>query len=82
MVNYSSIVGSVADEAVGVTYLPYQRTGWGASAERIAIGWSTDPIGNLITEFVPDVASHINVHVVFLQRVINRVALAEGGTAP
>ena len=82
MVNYSTILGSIADEAVGVTYLPYQRTSWGASAERIALGWATDPVGNYITEFVPDVASHINIRIVFLQRIINRVAIEEGATAP
>jgi hypothetical protein len=39
---------------------------------------ATDPIGNLITEFVPDLARHVNVHVVFVQRVIDQVAREEG----
>ncbi len=79
MPNYSTIVGSLVDEAVDVTYVPYQRTGWGPSAERIASGWATAPVGNFVTEFVPDVARHININVVFIQRIINRVALEEGG---
>lgn len=78
IVNYSNIVGTVADEAVDVTYVPYQRVGWGPSAERIATAWATAPIGNFITEFVPDVARHINVNVVLVQRIIDRVAIEEG----
>lgn len=85
MPNYSTIVGSIIDEAVDVSYVPYQRTGWGPSAERIASGWASDPIGNFVTEFVPDVARHININVVFIQRIVNQVALEEGagpGVAP
>ncbi len=82
MVNYATIVGSVADEAVGITYVPYQQLGWGPSAERIATGWAFDPVGNFVTEFVPDVAQHINLNIVFVQRIINRVAIEEGAGAP
>lgn len=79
MVNYATIAGSVIDEAVDVTYVPYQRTGWGPSAERISLGWAQAPIGNFVTEFVPDLASHLNFKVVFIQRIINQVAVEEGG---
>lgn len=79
MVNYSNVVGTIADEAVDVSYVPYQQVGWGPSAERIATAWATAPIGNFITEFVPDVARHINVNVVLIQRIIDRVAVEEGG---
>jgi hypothetical protein len=79
MVNYSSIVGSVVDEAVDVAYVPYQRVGWGPAAERVATNLATAPIGNYVTEFLPEVASRINLKVVFVQRIINRVALESGG---
>lgn len=79
MLNYSTVVGSLIEEAVDVSYVPYQQTGWGPSAERVASGWATAPVGNLVTEFVPDVARHININVVFIQRIINRVAIEEGG---
>lgn len=78
MVNYSTIVGTIADEAVDITYVPYQQVGWGASAERVGSAWYTAPIGNFVTEFVPDLARHVNFHVVFVQRIINQVALEEG----
>jgi hypothetical protein len=79
MINYSTVIGSMIEEAVDVTYVPYQRVGWGPSAARIGIGWASAPIGNYVTEFVPDLASHINLRVVFLQRIVNQVARENGG---
>jgi hypothetical protein len=70
------------DEAVDVSYVPYQEMGWGPGAERVAVGWISAPVGNFVTEFVPDVASHINLKVVFIQRIVNRVALEDGGGVP
>ncbi|MGD0368856.1 MAG: hypothetical protein ABSA94_15475 [Acidobacteriaceae bacterium] len=80
MINYSTFAGSIIDEAVDVTYVPYQKVGWGPGAERIASGWVSDPIGNFVTEFLPDVASHVNFKVVFIQRIVDRVALEDGGS--
>ena len=37
------------------------------------------PIDNFITEFLPDVARHIHVQIVLVQRIINQVAKTEGG---
>jgi hypothetical protein len=82
MFNYSTVVGAVLDEAVSVSYVPFQREGWGADADRIAVNLATTPIGNFVTEFIPDAARHINVNVVILQRVIDRVAIEEGGGTP
>ncbi len=82
MPNYSNVVGGIADEAVNIMYVPYQQVGWGPSAERIATAWATDPIGNFITEFVPDLARHVNFNIVFVQRIIDRVAVEEGGGVP
>lgn len=78
ILNYSTLAGSVLDEAVDVSYVPYQQTGWGPSAERIALGWANAPVGNFVTEFVPDLASHVNIKVVFIQRIINQAAVEEG----
>lgn len=85
MVNYSNVAGAVVEEAVDASYVPYQEVGWGAAAARIGTNYATMPIGNFVTEFVPDFARHVNVHAVFLQRIIDRVAIEEAGgpgTAP
>ncbi|HEX4039570.1 MAG TPA: hypothetical protein VHX37_16050 [Acidobacteriaceae bacterium] len=79
MVNYATLAGGLINEAVDISYVPYQQTGWGPSAERISLSWATAPIGNFVTEFVPDLANHFNVRVVFIQRIVNQVAVEEGG---
>lgn len=79
--NYSTLAGGIAEEAINDAYVPYRQVGWSASAQRIAVSWATAPIGNFVTEFVPDVARHINLNIVFVQRIINQVATEEGGGA-
>jgi hypothetical protein len=63
---------------MGNLYVPGRKNSFGASTARIATSLATDPIGNAITEFVPDLARRINFQVVIVQRLINRVAIAEG----
>lgn len=82
MVNYATLAGDVVDEAVWSSYVPYQRKGWGPGADRVAVNIATTPIGNVVTEFLPDVARHVNFSVVFVQRVINRVAAEEAAGGP
>jgi hypothetical protein len=82
MFNYATVLGSALDGGISDVYVPYQRTGWTAASARYGVGLATDPIGNLITEFVPDLARHVNVHVVFVLRVIDQVAREEGAGPP
>jgi hypothetical protein len=72
------VVGGAFEEAIGDAYVPYRSTSWGAASARYGTALATDPIGNFITEFVPDLARHVNVHIVLVQRIINRVAIEEG----
>ena len=78
MFNYATVVGTICTSAVGNLYVPGRRNSFGASTARIATSLATDPIGNAITEFVPDLARRVNFQVVIVQRLINRVAIAEG----
>jgi hypothetical protein len=77
MVNYATLLGAMADEAIDVTYVPFQERGLDASATRVGVNLATTPIGNMVTEFLPDVARHVNFNVVFIQRIINRVAIED-----
>ena len=81
MFNYATVVGTICTNSLGNVYVPGRKHSFGASTARIATSLATDPIGNAITEFVPDLARHVNIQVVIVQRVINRVAIAEGGAA-
>lgn len=74
MLNYADLVGFALDDAVSNLYVPGQQTHLSASVSRYGIALATAPIDNVITEFLPDVARHIHVRVVLVQRIINQVA--------
>jgi hypothetical protein len=78
MFNYATVVGTICVSALGNLYVPGRKNSFGASTARISTSLATDPIGNAITEFVPDLARRVNFQVVIVQRLINRVAIAEG----
>jgi hypothetical protein len=82
MVNYANLVGSAIDIEIGDLYVPGEQTDLRASASRYAIGLGLAPEDNLITEFLPDVARHIHVRIVFVQRIINQVAATESSPNP
>ncbi len=83
MPNYANIVGFAVDDEIGNLYVPGQATNLPSSAERYAVGLATAPIDNFVTEFLPDIASHIHVQVVVIQRIINQVArTTSGGDTP
>jgi len=79
MFNYADFIGFPIDAEISNLYVPGLQTNVKATGARVAVGLATVPIGNAIAEFLPDVARHVNVHVIFVQRIINRVA-REGST--
>lgn len=80
MFNYAQVFGTIATSLVGNAYVPGRRTSPQASAARIAVALATIPIGNAVAEFLPDVARHININVVLVQKVINRIAITRQTT--
>jgi len=80
MLNYANIVGYAIDDEISNLYVPGRQTNFNASAERYGIGLASAPIDNFISEFLPDVARHIHVQVVVIQRIINQVASKDAGT--
>jgi hypothetical protein len=79
MLNYATLVGYGIDDEISNLYVPGQQTNGPATARRYAIGLATAPIDNVVTEFLPDVAKHIHVQIVVIQRIINQVASKDAG---
>ncbi len=77
MPNYSNLIGFAVEAEVNNLYVPGQETNLPATAKRYATALATAPIDNVITEFLPDIARHIRVQVVLVQRIINQVARTE-----
>lgn len=80
MPNYANIFGFAADDEISDLYVPGRATNLHASAERYGTAFATAPIGNFVSEFLPDVAKRIHVQVVIIQRIINHVASNGSGS--
>jgi hypothetical protein len=78
MVNYADVVGAAIQDEVNNLYVPGRQTNLPASAARYGIGLASAPIDNFVSEFLPDVARHIHIQVVVIQRIINKVAKTDG----
>lgn len=74
MLNYANLIGFPIEDEIANLYVPGRQTDGSATAERYGTALATAPIGNFVNEFLPDVASHIHVQVVIIQRIINQVA--------
>ncbi len=78
MPNYGNLIGFPAAVTLANVYVPGRKQGVWPTAETSAIAIGTAPIGNLISEFLPEVAKRFNIHIVFIQRIINQIALTRG----
>ncbi len=74
MPNYANLAGFAIGDGISNLYVPDRETNFRASTERYGTGLATAPIGNFIAEFLPDVANHIHIQIVVIQRIINHVA--------
>jgi hypothetical protein len=78
MINYANVVGFAAEDEIANLYVPGRQTNLPASAKRYGYALLSAPINNYITEFLPDIARHIHIRVVAIQRIINQVAKTGG----
>jgi hypothetical protein len=82
MPNYANLLGFPIEAEISDLYVPGVQTDLPATAARVATGWGLAPTDNFITEFLPDIARRIHVHIVFVQQIINQVAKTEPAGAP
>jgi hypothetical protein len=74
MLNYDTLLTYPISAEIGNLYIPGIHSNGPSTVTRIMTGYATDPIDNLITEFLPDVARRIHVRVIFVQRILNQVS--------
>ncbi len=82
MPNFVEIGGYSVAASINNLYVPYKSTNVQSTVERVTVAMALDPIGNAVTEFLPDVARRLNIRVVFVQQIINKVAAIETGNNP
>ncbi len=74
MPNYANFITAAAASEIANLYVPGIATDQASTTERIFTGFLTEPIGNIVAEFLPDIASRIHVRVVLVQRLLNQIS--------
>ena len=80
MPNYATLLTYPISAEISNLYVPGIHSDAASTVRRIATGLAIDPANNLIAEFLPDVARHINVRIIFVQRILNQVASQQSST--
>jgi hypothetical protein len=74
MPNYATLLNYPIGAELSNFYVPGISTNGASTVARIFTGYALDPVNNLINEFLPDVASHVHIRVIIVQRILNNVA--------
>lgn len=74
MINYSTLLTYPISAEIANLYVPGVHGNGPSTIARIATGLASDPIDNLITEFLPDFARRVHIRVVFVQQLINKAS--------
>jgi len=80
--NYATLFTYPIGAELGNLYVPGIATNGISTFTRILTGYALDPTNNLLTEFLPDVASRVHVRIIFVQRILNNIASSNGSIQP
>ena len=72
--NYATLLNYPIASELSNLYVPGIHSNGPSTVARIVTGYGLDPINNIVTEFLPDVARRIHIRIIFVQRVLNQVA--------
>jgi hypothetical protein len=78
MPNYAVLLTYPISAEISNLYVPGIQSNGASTAKRILTGYALDPTNNLLTEFLPDIASRIHVRVIVVQRILNNIASGSG----
>lgn len=79
MPNYAALLNYPIGAAISNLYVPGINSDAASTFDRIATGIATDPANNLLTEFLPDVASRVHVRIIFVQNLLNHITSSSNG---
>ncbi len=74
MPNYATLLNYPIGAELANLYVPGIHPDAPSTVARIFTGYALDPVNGLINEFLPDVASHVHVRIIVVQRILNNVA--------
>ncbi len=79
MPNYGTLLEYPINAELSNLYVPGIESDGASTVKRVLFGYALDPINNVLTEFLPDVAKHVRIRVIFIQRFLNNIAANPGG---
>src|SRR5947209_10104289 len=74
MFNFAEFLGTASSSILEGTFHPEWEKGAGAAMSRIVVSIGSDAAWNLMTEFLPDVARHLNPRLLLLRRLADKAA--------
>lgn len=74
MPNYSTLLTYPISAEISNLYVPGVAVNGPSTVKRVIIGYASNPIDDLITEFLPDLAKRVHVHAVFAQQILNNIS--------
>jgi len=80
MLNYATLLTYPISAELSNLYVPGLAVNAPSTAKRIVAGYATDPVGPLIAEFLPDIANHIHIRVIFVQEILQKIATNQPNT--
>jgi hypothetical protein len=82
MPNYATLLNYPIGAELANLYVPGIHPDGPSTVARVFTGYALDPANNLLNEFLPDVASRVNVRIIFVQRILNNIASINSSGAP
>ncbi len=79
MLNYATLLTYPISAELTNLYVPGVQTDGPSTVQRIALGLATDPVGQIVAEFLPDVAKRVHIRVIFVQQILQQVAQGSVG---
>ena len=79
MPNYATLLTYPIASEISNLYVPGIQSNGPSTVTRIFIGYALDPVNNIVTEFLPDVAKHVHVRIIFVQQILNQIAVNPTG---
>jgi hypothetical protein len=79
MPNYATLLTYPIGAEISNLYVPGIASDGPSTVKRIFTGYALDPLNNVLNEFLPDVASHVHIRIIFVQRILNNVASINNG---
>jgi hypothetical protein len=79
MPNYAILLTYPIAAEISNLYVPGIQSNGPSTVKRIFTGYALDPVNNVITEFLPDVAKRIHIRIIFVQQILNQIAVNPTG---